>query len=73
METQNRMILQHLESGKPITPMDALNLYGCFRLSARIFDLRERGVEITTGKRYVTDRNGKKKIVAEYWLKGAVE
>lgn len=74
MDTQNRMILQHLESGKPITPLEALNLYGCFRLSARIFELREelreQGLEIITGKKKVVDRFGNEKIVAQYWLKG---
>ena len=50
-------ILDHLES-KPITAMDALNDYGCFRLAARINELRMSGHNIKTeiknqdGKRY---------------------
>lgn len=43
METQNQAILEHLKSGRPITPLDALDLCGSFRLSARIFELREQG------------------------------
>lgn len=45
--SQLEAIRQHLESGKPITPLDALNLYGCFRLGARIFDLKRQGMNIS--------------------------
>ena len=50
-------ILDHLTS-KPITAIDALNHYGCFRLAARINELRMSGHNIRTeiknkdGKRY---------------------
>lgn len=44
---QNARILEHLKRG-PITPMEALHLYDCFQLAARIFDLREIGHEIIT-------------------------
>jgi hypothetical protein len=35
--------LAYLKSGGALTPKDALNLFGSFRLSARIFELREEG------------------------------
>lgn len=38
--TQIAHILAHLKSGKTISPLEALELYGCFRLGARIWDLR---------------------------------
>ena len=50
-------ILNHLTKG-PITAIDALNNYGCFRLAARINDLRMDGHKIHTeiarkdGRRY---------------------
>jgi hypothetical protein len=50
-------ILNHLTKG-PITAIDALNNYECFRLAARINDLRMDGHKIHTeiarkdGKRY---------------------
>jgi hypothetical protein len=47
-KTQNGKILKHLKKKKSITPYDALNLYDCFRLSARIYDLREMGHKIKT-------------------------
>ena len=46
--TQTEMIRAHLESGRDITPIDALEQYGCFRLAARISDLRKAGLPIET-------------------------
>lgn len=45
-QSQEQRILEHLKSGRPITPLDALNLYGCFRLGGRIYDLKKRGFKI---------------------------
>lgn len=55
--SQNQKIIEMLRRG-PITPTDALMHVGCFRLAARIRDLREMGYRIDTqiqhvnGKRY---------------------
>ena len=46
--TQNQMIAKHLRSGKHISPMKALNLYGCFRLASRIVELKASGMNIET-------------------------
>ena len=46
--TQNQRILEYLKSGKKLTPLVALEKFGCFRLSARIFNLREEGHAIIT-------------------------
>lgn len=46
--TQNNKILTHLQMFGYITPMIALDLYGCFRLSARIYNLRKAGYIIET-------------------------
>jgi len=48
MKSQNEAILQHLKKGKKITPLDALEKFGCFRLAARISDLRKDGHIIST-------------------------
>ena len=45
-ESQNQMVLSHMTKHKTITSMDAFSLYGITRLSARIYDLRERGHKI---------------------------
>lgn len=44
--SQCKRIKAHLESGKTITGMDALNLFGCWSLPRRILDLKERGMRI---------------------------
>lgn len=46
--TQLEQILEHLKQGKSITPIEALDLYGCFRLSAVILKLRKQGHDIVT-------------------------
>ena len=38
----------HLLRGKPITPIQALNLFGCFRLAAIIFNIRAEGYTVET-------------------------
>ena len=48
MKTQSQKILTYLKSGKPLTPITALNRFGCFRLAARISDLRKDGHTIFT-------------------------
>ena len=44
----NDLILQHLEQGRTITAIEALVLFGCFRLAARIKELRDAGHNIVT-------------------------
>jgi len=59
-------IRAHLLRGKPITPMQALKLFGCFRLAAVIFNLRAEGFAIETEMVY----SGDKKKWASYTLTG---
>jgi cbb3-type cytochrome oxidase cytochrome c subunit len=44
--TQTEEIRDHLESGRTLNPLQALKSYGCFRLAARILDLRETGLDV---------------------------
>lgn len=55
MHPQNLMVLTWLKSGRELTPLDALNTFGCFRLSARIYDLRKDGWPIECERRAVTN------------------
>ena len=64
MESQNAAILNHLKKVGPITPMEALDRYGCFRLAARIYELRQKGHDISMLKIQV----GTNKHVARYTL-----
>lgn len=58
--TQLNRILSHLLEHETITPLEALSEYGCYRLGARIADLRKQGydieTEITSGKNRYGDR-----------------
>ena len=47
MESQTKLILNHLKE-KPITSLEALNLYGCFRCASRIRELKDQGYKITS-------------------------
>jgi len=56
-ESQNKQILNYLQTGATINPVSALELFGSFRLSARINDLRNDGHNIKTTMVY----NGRKR------------
>jgi hypothetical protein len=60
---QNEIVLHKLKAGESITAKDALQ-FGCFRLAARVRDLRERGVEIRT----IKERNANGSYHARYVL-----
>lgn len=63
-KSQEDLILDYLRSGKSLTPITALNLFGCFRLGARCFDLRAKGHNIQS--ELIKGENGKH--FARYWL-----
>jgi hypothetical protein len=48
MTTQCEAIMARLKAGRTLTPADALNDFGCFRLAARVNDLRAQGHDILT-------------------------
>ncbi len=59
-KTQKEKIREYLVNGGTLTPLDALEKFGCFRLATRIFELKKEGLDIrtemveneATGKRY---------------------
>jgi hypothetical protein len=69
--SQCQRILDHLKTGETITAIQALDLFGCNRLAARIADLRNADHEISTTTIIVLNRDGGKCRVAEYRLDGA--
>ncbi len=58
--SQNNKIKSYLDNGGTLTPLKALSKFGVMRLAARIADLKELGMNISTemvkdkftGKRY---------------------
>ena len=63
--TQNQQILDYLVAGNTITPLEALERFGCFSLAARVYELKN-----THGKpiqsKLIELPNGKR--CAQYWL-----
>ena len=64
-DSQNALIKGWLLNGYSITQLEALTQFGCFRLAARIADLRDQNLNVVT--EIVTLENGKR--VARYFLK----
>ena len=62
-DSQTALIKGWLLNGRSITQLDALNMFGCFRLSARIANLREEGLDIVTDMVNVNDKR-----IAKYSL-----
>ena len=66
-KSQTEAILQYLLQGHSITPLEALELFGCFRLGARIADLKKMGYKIDA--KYDVDTHTKKRY-ASYRIVG---
>lgn len=49
-KTQCEMTLEYMERYGSVTPLEALQAYGCLRLGARICDLRKAGYQIKTDR-----------------------
>lgn len=62
-DSQTALIKGWLLNGYSITQQDALNMFGCFRLSARIANLRDEGLDIVTDMVNVNDKR-----IAKYYL-----
>lgn len=61
-ESQKSKIGKHLNSYGEISPLEALNMFGCMRLSERIRELKADGMNI------LTRINGGRKKFAIYTL-----
>ena len=58
VESQNKQIKAWLESGKSLSPLEALRMFNSFRLGARVFDLKnDYGMNIKTE---MVKENGKR-------------
>ena len=66
IDAQNRQILHHMQAGNSITGLQALTLFQCMRLPARVADLRRSGVPVMDTWEYEYDSSGK---VLKKWKK----
>lgn len=62
------LILKHMKTHGSITSKEAFELFGCTRLSARIYDLRCNGIGIKTISRTEKNRYGVPTTFAIYKL-----
>ncbi len=58
-KSQTQAIREYLLQGHTLTPLEALEKFGCFRLGARIADLKKEGLKIHSDNR-IDDRTGKR-------------
>ena len=56
-KAQSQMILEYMAQGHRISPLEALNKFGCLRRGARIYDLKNEGRNIITE---MVSENGKR-------------
>ena len=63
--TQTQKIYKYLKQYGSITPLEALQEFGCMRLAARISDLRSMGVKIKaqTAHSIRSFRNGARLVI----------
>ena len=66
--TQSEMILRYMHENGSITPLDAMREFGCMRLGARIYDLKQAGTRIITESQTEKNRYGKSVTFARYRL-----
>ena len=69
MNRQCNKVLNYMKTNKTITSLEAFKYCGVSRLSARIWDLRNKyGYDIGTTPRKVRDRDGVITTVSAYYL-----
>jgi hypothetical protein len=56
--TQLQQVLDHLKQGETISQAEAIDLFGCHRLSAVILKLRDAGYDIVTHRERNSKRTG---------------
>lgn len=71
--SQTEQIHKHLKEGNTITSLEAIERFGVTRLSARIYELRQQGVNIEDQYITVTNRFGEEVEVKMYYLSGKAE
>lgn len=71
--SQNQMILDYLNKYGSITQAEAADRFGCWRLGARIWDLKHMGHQIRRTMVQSTNRFGAPVSYAKYWLERKID
>ena len=67
-ESQEKKVLNHLETKGRISQWIAMQEYHILRLGARIYDLKQKGYPIRSEMIYRVDEDGNRTKWKEYWL-----
>ena len=67
--SREQKILKYLRTYKTLTPVEAINMFGETRLSARIYDMKKDGYKFETTRIRVPTRDGWS-YVAQYRFLG---
>ena len=67
-ESQNKRLAKYLRDGGKVNPLMAWQNLGICRLSARIFDIKELGLNVQSRFIEVLNRFGETTKVKEYWI-----
>jgi hypothetical protein len=70
IKSQKVRVKNYLEEGNKLTPIEALDKFGSFRLAAIIHDLRKEGMNILS---HMHTHSGKKYAVYQYVPEGDVK
>ena len=65
-------IIEFIRDHGSITTKQAMEELGCYRLSARIYDIRSFGINVQKDMVDVVNRKGEKCRVAKYTIPGGV-
>ena len=68
IKSQEDAVLNHMEQHGSITSLEAIELYGCTRLSAKIYDLKRAGKNIIKKMEKAKNRFGHTVAYARYFL-----
>ena len=65
---QTERLLAYLQEHETIDPLTSWQVLGIYRLTSRIWDLKQEGHTIITSRKKVSNRYGESCTVAEYRL-----
>lgn len=68
--TQMELIKKHFLTGKHLTSLEAIRLYGCTRLADKVFRLKHMGWIIGSETKHGVSSYGQKYTYSEYYLIG---
>lgn len=69
-DSQNAQLIAIMETGRWVTPLEAMEEIGCMRLPARINDMKKLGYEIEDEWVTHTNAQGKTKRFKKYRIVG---